>query len=394
MVQILPERGFAAGLQKSLPGALEKLIGNIQERKGRKKEDIELKRLGIDVEGVRDPNIRKQLVDAAQKRKEKETEGLEGLQQNKILRKYFGPEFAELHGALGTGEQTKFFEQVLESHQRGESARKLLGKWEKQAGEPSTSIPEELGEEQIDTTEAISPEGITDTFEEVEEVGMTPQETVAKKGKEEERSFQRNKGYLERISDMANELSKEGLALQQMKGALDSGDFNSFRNVIGEMLGAEVLKTASAQVVNSASKQFLLSSLASITGGGRPNQFLEKQITKALVSPLYREEANLLIYEGLEGLHNLKRREIEIAQEEENKYTAGGGEVPRNFQQIVRKKIQKEAKAFEKEYEQRVKELLSSKDDLVMMISPEGVRGTLPKDQVADALKNKGYKRA
>ena len=139
MVQILPQRGFEAGLEQSLPLALEQLLGNIQEGRSRKKEDVALDRLGIDIEGIRDPAIRKQLLQGEQARDLQKLRGeqdiglqtLKGtqatqktqaesevsLQENQSLGKYFGPEFAELHGALGTGEQTKFFEQVLESHQ-------------------------------------------------------------------------------------------------------------------------------------------------------------------------------------------------------------------------------------------------------------------------------------
>ncbi len=208
----------------------------------------------------------------------------------------------------------------------------------------------------------------------------------------EKRAFDRSKGYLDSISDIAKELPKEKLALSQMRGALDDKDFNSFRNVIAEMTGIEALKTKSAQVVNSASKQFLMASLAGLTG--RPNQFIERQITKALVSPLYHNEANELIYEGLEGLHNLKKREVEIAEDLEEFYTEGGGEIPRNFQKLVRAQHKKEVDAFETRYKQRVTELLSSKDvksNEVRMRDPQGNLRNVPKKDV-EAAKAANYK--
>ncbi len=180
--------------------------------------------------------------------------------------------------------------------------------------------------------------------------------------KREERAFQRSKKYLDNLSEIAQELPKERLALQQMRGALDVGDFESKRNAIAEILGLDLLKTAGPQVVNSASKQFLMSSLASLRG--RPNQFVERQITRALINPLYQKEANELIYEGLEGLHRLKQREVEIANELEERYTDRGEEIPRNYQKQVRETLQKEAEEFEKRYEERVRTLLSSKEPL------------------------------
>lgn len=386
MVQVLPQRGFLAGLEESLPKGLAELIGKVQENKQLKTEDAALKRLGIDAEGVRDPNIRRQLVDAKQKREVEAAKTFDNVQQNEILTKFLGPEFAEFHSALNTGEQTKFFEQVLESLQRRESPRKLLQKWQQEA----QGIPlQGIGEDQVDPDQIISPEGETDIIDE-EEIGLTPKERVAAKEKSQQRSFDRNKGYLEKISNVSRGLPKEKLALQQMKGAMDAGDFNSFKNVLGEMTGLEFLKTASAQVVNSASKQFLMSSLEDITG--RPNVFIEKQITKALISPLYKEEANQLIYEGLEGIHELKRREVEISQDLEEKYTRKGGEVPRNFQKLVNQELRKEAIEFEKRYEKRVKDLLSSKDNQVPVISPDGQKGFIPKSELEDALEQ-GYTR-
>lgn len=398
MVKILPQRGFLAGLEESLPKGLAELIGKTEENKQRKLEDQDLLRLGIDVRGVRDPNIRRQLVDANQKREVKEAKIFDSVQRNDILTNYFGKEFAELHASLNTGEQTIFFEQVLEAKQRGQNPRKLLQKWKEQVQEDEDvlegveedqDILEGIGEDQGAPDQIISPEKQTDIIEEGE-IGLTPKEKVAAREKSKQRSFDLNKPYLEKISNISRGLSKEKLALQQMKGAMDAGDFNSFKNVIGEMTGLEFLKTASAQVVNSASKQFLMSSLEDITG--RPNAFIEKEITKALISPLYKEEANQLIYEGLEGLHELKKREVEIAQDLQEKYTAKGGEVPRNFQKLVRKQLQKEALEFEKRYEKRVKDLLSSKKGQVSIISPDGQKGFIPKSELEDAL-DQGYTR-
>ena len=383
MVQIV-EQGpsdISRFLERASPGLDAALQGLSQ----RKENQALSKLLGIDVAGIKDPALRKQLLVGEQNRKEQDITSQKSIQQNETLTKYLGKKFADLHSVLNTGEQTKFFEEALTSQSRGIDPNKLLSKWEEKAKGPLKARPKEIVDEQIDETETISPEGITETIE--EEIGRTPKEEIAHKEKLQERAYQRNKPYLERLSSMAQDLPKEKLSLQQMKGALDDKDLGSLRNVIAEITGAEWLKSASAQVLNSASKQFLLSSLSGLTG--RPNQFLEQQITKALVSPLYRKEANQLIYEGLEGLHDLKVREIEIAEELEQEYIAQGKEPPLNFQKLVRDKLKEEAQAFEKNYEARVKELLSSKDDHVIMISPEGKKGSVPKDQVPDALKRK-----
>ena len=285
----------------------------------------------------------------------------------------------------------------MKAQSRGKDPRKLMLEWKQQAKEPTRARPKERVEEQIEETEDIEVgeggEGEEVDIDDVgrEEIGLTDKEKADRQAKQEERDYQRNKDYFERLSKTAQDLPKEKVALQQMQGALDSDDFDSWQNVFAEMIGVETLKTASAQVLNSASKQFLLASLSGITG--RPNQFLEQSITKALISPLYKKEANQLILEGLQGLSDLKAREIDIAEALEEKYILRGKEPPRNFQKLVRQRLKKDAQAFEKKYEARVRQLLSSKDDQVEVISPDGKKGSIPKSELEDALQQ-DYKRA
>ncbi len=286
-------------------------------------------------------------------------------------------DLAKLAAAATTGGQTEVLKQLLEMRQRG------LLQQPGAAGGPE-GAPEGIAEDVPDAIEEV-PEEID--FQ--EEIGLTPKEKVTRRERQEQRSFERNKKFLDRMSSIAEELPKERLALSQMEGAIDDKDFNSWRNAVAEMTNLDVLKTASAQTVNSAIKQFLMSSLAAITG--RPNQFIERQITKALISPLYKTEANRLIFDGLKGLSRLKEREVEIAENLEEKYTEKGREIPRNFQKLVREKLKKETLAFEKEYEDKVRDLLSSKKDMVPMRDPQGNLRSVPKSDVKAAQKA-GYK--
>jgi len=279
--------------------------------------------------------------------------------ENTFMRQGYPQDLAKLAAAATTGGQTEVLKTLLDIRQRSN------GFSEENQDKDSGFFEEEIG------------------------IGRTPKEKVARVEKQEQRSFDRNKKYLDRISAIADEMPKEKLALSQMKGAIDSKDFNSYKNIVAEMTGLEVLKTASAQTVNSAAKQFLMSSLASIAG--RPNQFIEQQISKALISPLYKNEVNDLIFEGLEGLSRLKEKEVELAENLEEKYTSRGKEIPRNFQKIIRENLKKEASDFEKNYEERVAELLSSKKGSFVMIDPAGNKRSVPKKDV-QAAKKAGYR--
>lgn len=225
------------------------------------------------------------------------------------------------------------------------------------------------GPEEVSGLEILNTPGESEAIDFSEEVGLTPKEQVARQEKLEGRSFERNKKYLDYISDIQKEVPKERLAVSQMRAALKAGDFNAFRNKAAEFLGQPALQNASANVVNSASKQFLLSSLAGITG--RPNQFLENQITKALINPLYAKQANELILDGIEGLAELKQKEADYAEDLEERYTSQGKEVPRSFQKMVREKGKDDIKEFVTGYEKKLSDLLGSDKEFVIMIAPD-----------------------
>lgn len=273
----------------------------------------------------------------------------------------FPPQLAKLAAGATTGGQTEVLKNVLEMMQRSGG----------EAVDPS-QVGEQVG---------------------AGEVPRTPKEEVAHQEKKEERSFQRNKKYLERISDISNEIPKEDVALAQMGAALEDKDFNSLRNVVADVTGNEWLKTASAQTVNSASKQFLMSSLASLTG--RPNQFIERQITKALVSPQYRDTANELIFEGLGLLSDIRKKEVEIAQRVEEDYTDKGKEIPRNFQKKVTDELKEYSTEREKAYEDLVREKLRGQnikeEDFVIMLDPTGAERNVSKKD-AKRAQEAGYR--
>lgn len=174
--------------------------------------------------------------------------------------------------------------------------------------------------------------------------------------KTQERSFKRNEKYLNRLDEVAFNAPKMDLAIQQMGAALESGNFESIRNIIGDLTGLEFIKNATAQTVNSAAKEFIIGALGELTG--RPNQWIEQQISKAIINPQYQHQANQVIFEGLKHLQTLRNKETEIARSLEDKYVKERGEIPRNFQQIIKKNLEPHIKAFEKSYKAQLKELL------------------------------------
>lgn len=317
---------------------------------------------------------------------------MEGMQQQRqkaaameeyedLLKRGFTPKEAGLWIQFTEGGKTHLAKEVLERMQRG-------GGLEAQGFPLQEEAAEGVAEEVSPGLQALQPqpeEEVEEAAVEIKEPGLTPKEQAARGLKMEERAFKRNEKYLQKQDEIRSALPSEKIALQQMRGALSSGDFNSRRNLVADLFGQEWLKTASAQTVNSATKTFLMAALKGMTG--RPNQFIEKQITKALISPQYKDEANKLILEGLEGLHKLKKFEAEQAAALEEMFTSKGKEIPRNFQSIINKRVQKKADAFEKKYEKSLIKRLGIKASpgAVLVRTPDGELKQIPKSKIKAA---------
>jgi hypothetical protein len=209
-------------------------------------------------------------------------------------------------------------------------------------------------------------------------------------------AFKRNEKYINRLEESAQGVRKMDLALGQMGAALDSGKFEDYRNIAGDLLGFEFLKNAPAQVVNSSIKEFLMAGLSEITG--RPNQFLEQSLTKAAINPQYSNVANRGIYEGLKLLNDLRKNEIKIASELEDYYVTNEGETPRNFHKLVQEEVDKFAEPALQSYNEYIKNLLKegnnsselSPDEVIMIDLQGKKRAVSKKDQ--EAALQAGYR--
>lgn len=301
-------------------------------------------------------------------------------QYQELLGEGFTPQEAGLWLQFTEGGKTHLAKEIVERRQR----EKSLGK---------TGLQ---GEEEFSLDALLSPEGDAISFQEEGEVGLTPKERVARREKFDQRAYETNKKFFDQLDEVERTLPTEKLALSQMRAAQDSGDFESYRNKTAELLtpligenAAKAIRSASANVVNTANKEFLMSSLSNLKG--RPNQFIEKMITQALANPLYSKEANELIISGLEGLSKLKERRNEIAYEIRDKYLEKGREPPRNLTQMVKKRFDKEYEKWEKDYQDKLKSLLNQTKEEILMTDPSGNQRLVNKKDRSAALKA-GYK--
>ena len=130
--------GLVGGLEETLPNTLERLIEKRQQNQERGMEDTALKRLGIDIEGVRDPHARQALIQSgAKKVQDAEQKELEN-RDYEAVKGAWGEKFANIWRALGQGERTALTTAAIDSGLRKEDVEDIF-RLQKEKGDPIES---------------------------------------------------------------------------------------------------------------------------------------------------------------------------------------------------------------------------------------------------------------
>ena len=130
-----------------------------------------------------------------------------------------------------------------------------------------------------------------------------------------------------------------------------SGDFWA------NQLGLPELKGVSGSVLEGAAKTHLLTSLGNLSGG-RPNQFLEKQISQAFALPGGSKAANLAKLEILKSLADMKQLQVDETLKIAEAYEEQGKPVPGNVSRLALKKITPEIERRQKQSSYKLQNLL------------------------------------
>jgi len=334
--QVLPkETGiaerFGEGFGQAFGGTLQDQIGQFfhQKQDTRALETLENK-----LQGITDPAQKISAIASLRASPELKKSLIETEREKMKL---------QLQSQLKRQEQAEKLQGLMQILNIGTGKDPSLDSIQIDEGEDITGRPSALNisDEQILLTDAAGFPTAARILQAQKDAALKHQDRI------DDRAEKRNEAYNKRLDELRFNKPKLDLALLQMGAALETGNFESFRNIIAELTGFEFLKNAPAQVVNAAAKEFLQAALGELTG--RPNQWIEQQISKALINPLYRKEANQLIYKGLQHLQQLRDKEIIARDEIEEEYRKKG-RVPFNLQSLVQKRLQKDIDAFEKDY--------------------------------------------
>jgi len=188
-----------------------------------------------------------------------------------------------------------------------------------------------------------------------EEEKINRKEAIAK----EKRSTERSDKYLDAIGEEQKALNGQMFSLNAAKQAVMEGQEGLSGDFWADYFHLPQLKSASGATLDATAKTHLLTSLKNLSGG-RPNMFLERQISQAFAMPGGSRAGNLARLEVLETLAKMKETEIAKANEITDLYESQGQPIPGNIQRTVTREIQPEIQKIQKNATYALQELMES----------------------------------
>lgn len=205
-----------------------------------------------------------------------------------------------------------------------------------------------------------------------------------------------SKKYRERVEDIESSLPDKRMALSRIEDSLKSNDLKSFSNFMADYLESqgkpgEYLRTNSGAALQSATKEFLMGDIARIKGG-RPNQFIEKQLSSAYPKAGYDKIANQKILKAMQTGVDIIEKEKEIYNRLSDEFEAQGKPVPGNVSKLVNKELKPYVLQKEKELQNVYQSLNNASKKISNSESFEinGKKYNIPKHLVPSFKKEMG----
>lgn len=252
-------QSFIKGAAETLPDALGSLIDRKRRESQLAGEDEALEAQGIHTKGIRDPNLRKALLEQhgenlraetkfnAEKLKKFEEQNIEN-QRSKAIGKFFGPQAGELYNHLTEGGKSLLTQYLLDDKRRNEDLNDSLGNFVKEnpdAIESNASPLEQLLNPRIEKQWGKTPQNTEEQLpglgnpnvQQPKSVGRTPKEKVKEeqlekkaksaealqKRKEELEFHKESKAYDEEIRESAKRAKAQEKAFKDIAESIKGG---------------------------------------------------------------------------------------------------------------------------------------------------------------------------
>lgn len=180
--------------------------------------------------------------------------------------------------------------------------------------------------------------------------------SAASKDKQIEHGQKRAEKIIDKADSLGQELPLLESSIHAMEDAVLNEDLSFWSpDNLAEVTGVELFRTAKGAQFKTAAKNYFLNDLKS--SGGRPNQFIEKQLVDALTKIGRSQEANQTVLESFKLSNDLKRQWHDTVRDLEKHYDETLGYLPGNLSRIAEETMKPYVEDRQKQYESRLKEL-------------------------------------
>lgn len=205
--------------------------------------------------------------------------------------------------------------------------------------------------------------------------------------KDRDFAFKRTQPFFKELDESRSRISNQSMALGNLKNALANQDLGFFsQDNLANMMGAwgEGFRTMEGAQFQQGVKEFLVEGVGGI--GGRPNQWIEQQLSGALPHIGQSNKANHAVVAALEAKLNTDRARIKVADELEQQYLNTLGYVPGDFARIVDREMEKYQEDISGKLSMDLRNLFESDQDLSKLTRTKVPPGTPLTPQMAGAL--------
>lgn len=185
------------------------------------------------------------------------------------------------------------------------------------------------------------------------------------------------------IADIDNQLNATDISMEILKeGIGKQTPFDTIMGTAARILNLEGLETKTSAQIATGVKETFVSGLKGVSAKGL-NQFLEKTLKAALVSPEKFPEVNKIVFESMEAFQEMKRAKSNAFHAIVDRYERQGKRPPKNIRQLVNKEVEREHKNIMDRRAKRIQEILEEKKSDHNILHGIDVTATTPVTQKA-----------
>ena len=163
-------------------------------------------------------------------------------------------------------------------------------------------------------------------------------------------AYKQAKPFMDQIEKDRRRVADQKESVYLMESALKNGDLSFFsKDNLATILGkyGEGLRSPEGTVFNTALKEFLLADIGRL--GGRPNQWIEQQVSGALAKIGRSQAANDAVVRALKSRVARDEMRIKLTDDLNAKYKENLGFEPGNISAIVAKELEPYEKQAQKQ---------------------------------------------